>query len=524
MANTTVPDKPLVTENISYLLKKIADSIKNTYQAEASVKATASTLGTVKPDGTTININNGVISLNQQNIDIATSSVAGLLKPDGTTVYIKEDGTLYIKASEIVPPQPPKPLSLEDMIPPAVALTRDIDGHIYAVLCNVNSSTMSYDGSSAISNAGVCLPYTDMSDSDSDYYGIPATLSEIVDNNGEKTLLYSTDLGWGHITKYLYSDSIYSFPLHPIKDNYNGALLTYSLGKFSTSYNGIGTNFVYLYNTDVPHINGNVFGLNYPYISLNKNDEIWVSCLMTGTTENSSTLKSSPHVKLFLPEGTGAINANTKYYLYTINSEDTQWQKSDNYLTKSCFDLFYQSRYLYPIYICGTILLQFVYEQFTAIKCGYESYSDIDYSISQNINNRIIDFNNNIVTSTCPTIINVQTFYKKTSNSNVFERKYFAAGKEATGEYIYELNIEINSSNGTTITNFIWKRFIQIKPNMYNAFYIPLFDWTLDDDYNLYYIRSSNNNIELSFYDRNTDEITKIGECKPEAWYALASE
>lgn len=51
--------------------------------APAVQKATTSQFGLVKPDGSTINITSGVIS-----VPVATTSLLGLVKPDGSTIHI----------------------------------------------------------------------------------------------------------------------------------------------------------------------------------------------------------------------------------------------------------------------------------------------------------------------------------------------------------------------------------------------------------------------------------------------------
>ena len=64
-------------------------------------KATTESLGIVKPDNSTITIdNNGVISANASDtIHVATVNFNGIVKPDGVTTTVNEDGVI----SAIIP-------------------------------------------------------------------------------------------------------------------------------------------------------------------------------------------------------------------------------------------------------------------------------------------------------------------------------------------------------------------------------------------------------------------------------------
>lgn len=89
--------RELSESNINYLLSKIATAIKNGASNVTVDTATLQTLGIVKPDGTTITIdNNGVISANFPTIGIATTSVVGIAKPDNDSLTIDANGTLSI--------------------------------------------------------------------------------------------------------------------------------------------------------------------------------------------------------------------------------------------------------------------------------------------------------------------------------------------------------------------------------------------------------------------------------------------
>lgn len=70
--------------------------VKNEATEKYDVRvATDSLTGIVKPDGTTITINeNGIISATAKEPDIATVDKAGIVKPDGNTITITEDGTI----------------------------------------------------------------------------------------------------------------------------------------------------------------------------------------------------------------------------------------------------------------------------------------------------------------------------------------------------------------------------------------------------------------------------------------------
>ena len=59
--------------------------------------ATTQVAGKVKPDGTTILVDeNGVIS-SAVTVAIATLQAAGIVKPDGTTITIENDGTIHAR-------------------------------------------------------------------------------------------------------------------------------------------------------------------------------------------------------------------------------------------------------------------------------------------------------------------------------------------------------------------------------------------------------------------------------------------
>lgn len=88
--------KDLSQENIQSLLNLIAQSIKDGKDSVTVSIATLQDLGIVKPDGTTITINNGVISANLPTINIATASAVGIAKPDDDTLTIDSSGTISL--------------------------------------------------------------------------------------------------------------------------------------------------------------------------------------------------------------------------------------------------------------------------------------------------------------------------------------------------------------------------------------------------------------------------------------------
>ena len=62
--------------------------------------ATTSSIGGVKPDGTTISVGrDGTIAAIGSNVPIATTSVPGKVMPDGTTITVDQDGTIHGVAS-----------------------------------------------------------------------------------------------------------------------------------------------------------------------------------------------------------------------------------------------------------------------------------------------------------------------------------------------------------------------------------------------------------------------------------------
>lgn len=91
--------KELSENNLNYLLGLIGDAIESGAESITIDKATLSTFGIVKPDGTTVTINNGVISASSSSVPIATVSVAGIAKPDNESIVIDNNGTLSLSAS-----------------------------------------------------------------------------------------------------------------------------------------------------------------------------------------------------------------------------------------------------------------------------------------------------------------------------------------------------------------------------------------------------------------------------------------
>ena len=57
--------------------------------------ATADKAGIVKPDGTTITVDEDGTLHGQPKVEIMTTDKAGIGKPDGTTITVDEDGTLH---------------------------------------------------------------------------------------------------------------------------------------------------------------------------------------------------------------------------------------------------------------------------------------------------------------------------------------------------------------------------------------------------------------------------------------------
>lgn len=91
--------KYLSESNISYLLELIAAAIADGASSIIIDTATLQNLGVVKPDGTTITINNGTISAQPPSVSIATTSAVGIAKPDNDTLIIDNTGTLSLNES-----------------------------------------------------------------------------------------------------------------------------------------------------------------------------------------------------------------------------------------------------------------------------------------------------------------------------------------------------------------------------------------------------------------------------------------
>lgn len=72
-------------------LKKVTiETFKNGMRITPT-NATSSTAGSVKPDNTTTEVNNGVLKAKT-----ATRGSVGVVKPDGSTIKISSDGTLSV--------------------------------------------------------------------------------------------------------------------------------------------------------------------------------------------------------------------------------------------------------------------------------------------------------------------------------------------------------------------------------------------------------------------------------------------
>lgn len=82
--------KKISETNLNYLLSIIANAIKTKIYPDY-VPATTSSFGIIKPDGTTLTADNGVLSrIVDENVPIATTTVNGKIKPDGVTIGIKQ--------------------------------------------------------------------------------------------------------------------------------------------------------------------------------------------------------------------------------------------------------------------------------------------------------------------------------------------------------------------------------------------------------------------------------------------------
>lgn len=115
MAAHTIVEK----EQLSYFASKIKETYATKAEAkpdltayalktELPTKATTETEGIVKPDGTTITVDDGTISATPPDLSayakiaqlpgVATEDTAGLVKPDGTTITVGVDGTITATA------------------------------------------------------------------------------------------------------------------------------------------------------------------------------------------------------------------------------------------------------------------------------------------------------------------------------------------------------------------------------------------------------------------------------------------
>lgn len=117
--NATTGTSALATENLARIDAVVTEAgipidHTNTNQLKTAVttliskatpaKATANTLGVVKPDNNTIKIDsNGVLTATAQMPGVATTTNVGVVKPDGTTITVDGDGTLTCVGKTIAP-------------------------------------------------------------------------------------------------------------------------------------------------------------------------------------------------------------------------------------------------------------------------------------------------------------------------------------------------------------------------------------------------------------------------------------
>ena len=88
--------KPATTDNVSIaVLNANFDTIDAQMKANSTpTKATTSAVGVVKPDGTSITIDNDG-TIHGATVAAATTSSLGTVKPDGTTITVDNDGTIH---------------------------------------------------------------------------------------------------------------------------------------------------------------------------------------------------------------------------------------------------------------------------------------------------------------------------------------------------------------------------------------------------------------------------------------------
>ena len=112
--NATTGTSALATENLARIDAVVTEAgisvdHTNTNQLKTAVTtlisnaapatATTSTVGVVKPDGSTITIDtNGVLTATAQMPGVATTSTVGVVKPDGSTIKIDSNGVLTATA------------------------------------------------------------------------------------------------------------------------------------------------------------------------------------------------------------------------------------------------------------------------------------------------------------------------------------------------------------------------------------------------------------------------------------------
>lgn len=91
MANVT---SPLILDATGQTMVTKLEGIRTALAAEVT-PATTATAGIVKPDGSTITVDNtGTISAVSQAPAIATTAVAGIVKPDGSSISVDNAGTI----------------------------------------------------------------------------------------------------------------------------------------------------------------------------------------------------------------------------------------------------------------------------------------------------------------------------------------------------------------------------------------------------------------------------------------------
>lgn len=476
-------EKCLDQTNTQYLLNKIKNKLNSEFTANEVTTATLSTFGKVKPDGSTILINNdGVISLTSDTVGIATNIQNGLLKPDDNTIFIKSDGTLHLKKEDITPIPIPEPEeeNEENEIPPILFLVRDKDNNIYGI-----------EKSSNIANWGV--------------------MKQITKENDEY-IISNQDSGYGWYTTP-YSKN-YDDGYVMIKDNYQGGV--YSRSRLSGFQGNIPNMFglgIFKENSDSPVIGSDKF--NYETGSWNNilNDfsvdghiSHFEYDAMYFIPDRSAYTGTKPNVKytnLLIPGLKCVIckNDTIKFYTYSYNSWNS-FQVNNN-INVSYFNGLRDTLDFSSICFDGAAIIK--YENGVHV-------TNLGTGETRLLNTEVIDDSGDII-SRQAIMVHAYDWYWF-DNPGEWREYIIGRGSNDRDFSVYQ-NLTPHITDSITTCQF--KKICTLHSDFTGYRYMSdlYFDFVVDNDENVYYCEASNNYNHFKLYvnESSNRENKLIGSC-----------